>query len=96
MDSIFQFLGSAGFPTSFVGVVLFLYFTLRKQEAVVRADQIAHIERLKIDIKELSEDKEKLSDLVDELRKRDGENVQLIAKLQAQIISLGQNIITKD
>lgn len=103
MDSIFQFLGSAGGPTSFIGIVLFLYFTLRKQEAALRAEQIATIERLKtdikdlrMDIKELSEDKDKQSAIIDDLRKTNGSLIGELARLQAQLIALGQTLTTNN
>lgn len=96
MDSIIGFLGSAGFPTSFVGIVLFLYFTLRKQEASVRAEQIATIERLRTDIKELSVDKDQLSDQVDNLRKQNGEQLQELARLKAKLVAFETKTETKD
>lgn len=89
MENFIDLLSTAGLPTSFVGVCLFIIFTVQKQLAGVRAEQIATIERLKIDVKELSADKDKLSDKVDELRKENGEYLGRIASLQAKLISVG-------
>ena len=89
MDGFIELLSTAGLPTSFIGICLFIVFTIQKQLAGVRAEQIATIERLKIDVKELSEDKDKLSDKVDELRKENGEYLTRLAELQAKLISVG-------
>lgn len=52
MEAFLQFTsmtGSMGLPSMVIGTILFLYSSLRKQEAVVRTEQLETIERLKND-----------------------------------------------
>lgn len=47
--SFISAIGPAGYPTSLLGGVLMLFFYLRKQEAGVRNDIVASLERLQKD-----------------------------------------------
>lgn len=91
MDSFLQLVGSAGIPTSFVGLLLLLYFSVRKQEATVRAEQLATIERLKIDIVELDAAKDKAEALIKQLRTDNAEQHLEIVRLKARLIRLGND-----
>ena len=88
MDDFIQLISSAGLSTSFVGICLFIVFTVQKQLAGVRAEQIATIERQKIEIKELSADKVLLNDKVDELMTTNGEHKTTIVGLKLKITEL--------
>lgn len=85
MDAFLQLVGTAGLPTSFIGLLLFMYFSMRKQEATVRAEQIATIERLRAEIVELDAAKDKAVAIADKLRtdafEKDLEIARLIGKL---------------
>lgn len=91
MDAFLQLVGSAGIPTSFVGVLLLLYFSVRKQEATVRAEQLATIERLKSDIVELDAAKDKAEALIEQLRTDNAEQHLEIVRLKANLIRLGED-----
>lgn len=91
MDAFLQFVGSTGLSTSLIGLLLFIYFTVRKQEAVVRADQIATIERLKVDIQELDAARDKAVALVEQLRDEKFEQQQEVARLTAKLYKLGSD-----
>lgn len=91
MDAFLQFVGSAGLSTSFIGLLLFIYFTVRKQEAVVRADQIDTIGRLKADIQELDAARDKAVALVDKLREENFERQLEVSRLMAKLYKLGSD-----
>lgn len=91
MDAFLQFVGSTGLSTSFIGLILFLYFSLRKQEAAIRAEQIATIERLKQDIQELDAAKDKAIALVDKLRSESSDHQREISRLTAKLYKLGSD-----
>lgn len=46
MDKFFDILGTAGYPSGIVGIVLMLLFYLRKQESGVRTDINGSLQRL--------------------------------------------------
>lgn len=46
MEKIFELVGVAGFPSTIVGGVIFMFFYLRKQEAGIRAEQIETMKRI--------------------------------------------------
>lgn len=89
MDAFLQLVGSAGLPTSFVGLLMFLYFSVRKQEATVRADQVATIERLKAEIVELDSAKDKAVAIADKLRADVNAKDVEIARLLIRLARLG-------
>ena len=91
MDALLQLVGTAGFPTSFVGVLLFLFFFMRKQEAEVRAVQIASIERLRADVVELDAAKDKAVAIAEKLRSDVNDKDVEIARLVAKLYSLGSD-----
>jgi len=85
MEAFLQFAGmsgSMGLPSLVVGTVLFLYFSIRKQEAVVRTEQLETIERLKAE-----RDEETVKN--DDLSQRNTELILENTKLKTQIIELG-------
>lgn len=85
MEAFLQFAGmssSMGLPSLVVGTVLFLYFSIRKQEAVVRTEQLETIERLKAE-----RDEETVKN--DDLSQRNTDLILENTKLKTQIIELG-------
>lgn len=77
MEQLFSILGTAGFPTSIAGALVFLFFWLKKYEASVRAEMTVSLERLQKDkeelqkrIKELETDVDDRETKIDELRKK--------------------------
>lgn len=91
MDAFLQLAGTAGLPTSFVGVLLFLFFYMRKQEAAVRVEQLATIERLRGEIVELDAAKDKAVAIAEKLRADVNEKDVEIARLVAKLYGLGSN-----
>ena len=91
MDAFLQFVGSTGLSTSFIGLLLFLYFTMRKQEAAIRTEQIDTIERLKTDIQELDAARDKAIALVDKLRDESFEHQREVSRLTAKLYKLGSD-----
>lgn len=88
MDAFLQIIGSAGLPTSFVGLMMFLYFSVRKQEASVRAEQVATIERLRAEIIELDSAKDKAIAIADKLRADVNAKDVEIARLMVRLAKL--------
>lgn len=93
MDAFLQIIGSAGLPTSFVGLLMFLYFSVRKQEASVRAEQVATIERLRAEIIELDSAKDKAIAIADKLRADVNAKDVEIARLMVRLAKLGDTEI---
>lgn len=93
MDAFLQIIGSAGLPTSFVGLLMFLYFSVRKQEASVRAEQVATIERLRAEIIELDSAKDKAVAIADKLRADVNAKDVEIARLMVRLAKLGDTEI---
>lgn len=89
MDAFLQIVGSAGLPTSFVGIVMFLYFSVRKQEASVRAEQVATIERLRAEIIELDSARDKAVAIAEKLRADVNAKDVEIARLLVRLAKLG-------
>lgn len=46
MDKIFELVGVAGFPSTIVGGIIFMFFYLRKQEAGIRIEQVGSMKRI--------------------------------------------------
>lgn len=80
MEKFFDILGTAGYPSGIVGIVLMLLFYLRKQESGVRTDINGSLQRLTaetIDLREeldgekeaRKEEKRELEAEIDTLRK---------------------------
>lgn len=91
MDAFLQLAGTAGLPTSFVGVLLFLFFYMRKQEAAVRVEQLATITRLRGEVVELDAAKDKAVAIAQKLRADVNEKDVEIARLVAKLYGLGSN-----
>ncbi len=91
MDAFLQLAGTAGLPTSFVGVLLFLFFYMRKQEAAVRVEQLATIARLRGEVVELDAAKDKAVAIAEKLRADVNEKDVEIARLVAKLYGLGSN-----
>lgn len=91
MEAFLTLVGSAGIPTSFVGVLLLLYFSVRKQEATVRAEQLATIERLRADVVALDAAKDKAEAIIEQLRGEKAEQHLEIVRLRARLIGLGHD-----
>lgn len=80
MDKFLDILGTAGYPSGFVGIVLMLLFYLRRQESGVRTDINGSLQRLtseNLDLREENDtlkeewktEKKELEDEIDRLRK---------------------------
>lgn len=95
MEAFLQFAGmsgSMGLPSLVVGTILFLYFSIRKQEAVVRTEQLETIERLKVERdEEISKNDEKDQRIAD-LSKRNSELMLENTKHKVTILKLGGTI----
>lgn len=62
MDKFLDILGTAGYPSGFVGIVLVLLFYLRRQESGVRADINGSLQRLTAETVDLREEIEILEE----------------------------------
>lgn len=91
MDAFLQLAGTAGIPTSFIGLMLFLFFYMRKQEAEVRAVQLATIDRLRQEVVELDAAKDKAVAVAEKLRTDVNEKDVEIARLVAKLYGLGSD-----
>lgn len=63
MDKFLDILGTAGYPSGIVGIVLMLLFYLRRQESGVRTDINGSLQRLTAEVLDLR-------DQIDELEER--------------------------
>lgn len=70
MDKFLDILGTAGYPSGIVGIVLMLLFYLRKQESGVRTDINGSLQRLTAEVIDLKEEAEELKT---ELREKETE-----------------------
>lgn len=92
MEAFLQFAGmsgSMGLPSLVVGTILFLYFSIRKQEAVVRTEQLETIERLKADRLQEEQRSDERDAEIAQLRQELAKVVLENTKLQVKIIKLG-------
>lgn len=69
MDKFLDILGTAGYPSGIVGIVLMLLFYLRKQESGVRTDINGSLQRLTAENLDLKDELQEKEDLVDTLRR---------------------------
>lgn len=70
MDKFWDILGTAGYPSGFVGICLMLLFYLRKQESGVRTDINGSLQRLTAETLDL---KDEIDSNRDEIRSKEGE-----------------------
>ena len=70
MDKFIDILGTAGYPSGIVGIVLMLLFYLRKQESGVRTDINGSLQRLTAETLDL---REEIDELKEELRTKEAE-----------------------
>lgn len=91
MEAFLQLVGSSGFPTSFVGLMLFLFFYMRKQEAAVRVEQITTIERLRAEVIELEAAKDKAEAIAERLRGDMSEKDREISRLIGKLFRMGSD-----
>jgi len=69
VDKFLDILGTAGYPSGIVGIVLMLLFYLRKQESGVRTDINGSLQRLTAENLDLKDELQEKEDLVDTLRR---------------------------
>lgn len=77
MEGLLTLLGPLGSPVSFIGLILFMYAYLRKQEAQVNADLKQTIDRQKVEIESLVKEN---SELEIKLREYREENATLLTE----------------
>lgn len=75
MDKALEVLGAAGYPTTLVGGVLFLFFYLRKAEAGMRTEINGSLARLQ-------KEKQELQNAIDALEQEARERERLIDDLR--------------
>lgn len=95
MEAFLQFAGmsgSMGLPSLVVGTILFLYFSIRKQEAVVRTEQLETIERLKADRAEEIKRSDEKDAKIASLEKEVAEGSLRETRLKVKILELGGTI----
>lgn len=75
MDKFLELLGTASFPSTIVGGVIFLFFYLKRQEAELRAELTATLKRLQEEkivlyttIERLEQESEDRESTIDKLR----------------------------
>lgn len=69
MEKFLDILGTAGYPSGIVGIVLMLLFYLRKQESGVRTDINGSLQRLTAENLDLKDEVREKEDEIDTLRK---------------------------
>lgn len=95
MEAFLQFAGmsgSMGLPSLVVGTVLFLYFSIRKQEAVVRTEQLETIERLKIERDEEIQKNDEKDLRISELEKEKALESLQSTRYKIKILELGGTV----
>lgn len=97
MDQLFSILGTAGFPTSIAGALVFLFFWTKKYEAAVRAEMTMSLERLQKDKVELqarikaledeaTERESKIDDLRASMREAEDNSIKHIREIEEDSI----------
>ena len=76
MDKFLDILGTAGYPSGIVGIVLMLLFYLRRQESGVRTDINGSLQRLTAETLDL---RDEIDGLEDKLKEKDLE-IDLVRK----------------
>ena len=76
MDKFLDILGTAGYPSGIVGIVLMLLFYLRRQESGVRTDINGSLQRLTAEVLDL---KDEIDTLKDEIKEKEDE-IDLLRK----------------
>ena len=69
MEKLFEIIGGAVSPTSFIGGALILLFWLRRQESGIRTEITSSLERLQNERKELEKVNDEQNDKIDTLLK---------------------------
>lgn len=69
MEKFLDILGTAGYPSGIVGIVLMLLFYLRKQESGVRTDINGSLQRLTAENLDLKDELQEKEEIIDTLRK---------------------------
>jgi predicted nucleic acid-binding Zn-ribbon protein len=69
VDKVLDVLGTASGPSTIVGIILTIFFYLRKQESGIRADINGSLQRLQTENENLRQEIEEKEATIDELRK---------------------------
>lgn len=78
LDKFLELLGTASFPSTIVGGVIFLFFYLKKQEGELRAELTATLKRLQ-------EEKIALYNTIDKLEQEADDRELMINKLRTDL-----------
>lgn len=70
MEKFLDILGTAGYPSGIIGIVLTLLFYLRRQESGVRTDINGSLQRLTAENLDL---REEIDEIKEEIRKKEAE-----------------------
>lgn len=85
MEGLLTLLGPIGSPVSFIGLILFMYAYLRKQEAQVNADLKQTIDRQKDEIESIGKENSELETKIRALREENAGLITQNAVLEATI-----------
>lgn len=80
MDKFLDILGTAGYPSGIVGIVLMLLFYLRKQESGVRTDINGSLQRLTAENLDLREELDREKDAHKEEKRELEAEIDLLRK----------------
>lgn len=86
LDKFLELLGTASFPSTIVGGVIFLFFYLKKQEGELRAELTATLKRLQ-------EEKVALYNTIDKLEQEAEDRESTIDKLRRDLRSAEDDAI---
>lgn len=103
MDKVFELVGVAGFPSTIVGGIIFMFFYLRKQEAGIRIEQVGSMKRIQ-DEKAALQAELRTQDLevsaaeaqIDKLRRENRTLEDQLAILKRQMLLAGFDVETGD
>ena len=85
MEGLLTLLGPLGSPVSFIGLILFMYAYLRKQEAQVNADLKQTIDRQKDEIESIGKENSELETKIRAIREENACLITQNAVLEATI-----------
>lgn len=85
MEGLLALLGPLGSPVSFIGLILFMYAYLRKQEAQVNADLKQTIDRQKDEIESIGKENSELETKIRAIREENAGLITQNAVLEATI-----------